>query len=158
MPDEATAGRDALRECLGRLLLGSHRLSPDELPHFVERELRASGIGDPVVYVVNHEQTELIALPPRDDLPPLAIDSTVAGRAYQSEIPLVTGSSPKRLWLPIRNGVDRLGILAGSGDDFDDARLTRCQEIATVVAQLLISKNQFTDAHQVRRRSRPMTL
>src|SRR4051794_7772874 len=104
-------GRAALllRECLGRLLLESHLLSPDELPHFVDRELRAGGIVDPVVYVVNHEQTELIPLPPSHESSPLAIDSTVAGRAYQHETALVTGSGPKRLWLPMRDGVDRLG-------------------------------------------------
>ncbi|HZX54720.1 MAG TPA: PP2C family protein-serine/threonine phosphatase [Ilumatobacteraceae bacterium] len=158
MRDEATVRRDVLRECLGRLLLKSHRLSPDELPHFVERELRASGIGEPVVYVVNHEQTELVPLPPRDDLSPLAVDSTDAGRAYQSETELVSGSSPKRLWLPMRDGVDRLGILALTGEEFDEATITRCREIATVVAQLLISKNQFTDVNHVRRRSRAMTL
>jgi hypothetical protein len=152
--------REALlrRDCLGRLLLGSHQLSPDELPHFVERELRAGGIDDPVVYVVNHEQTELLPLPPHHDLPSLAIDSTAPGLAYQTEAHLLTGSGPKRLWLPMRDGVDRLGILALSGDDFDEETVTRCREIATAVAQLLISKNQFTDQNEMRRRSRVMTL
>jgi serine phosphatase RsbU (regulator of sigma subunit) len=150
--------RDGLRDCLGRLLLRSHQLSPDELPHFVERELRASGIGDPVLYVVNHEQTELVPLPPRDDLSPLGIDSSVAGHAYQTETELITDGAQQRLWLPMRDGVDRLGILALSGDEFDEETVTRCREIATAVAQLLISKNQFTDMNEVRRRSRAMTL
>jgi serine phosphatase RsbU (regulator of sigma subunit) len=154
----STVPRDALRDCLGRLLLESHLLAPDELPHFVERELRATGIGDPVVYVVNHEQTEMIPLPPRHDLPPLDIDSTAAGRAYRNEVPEVTGTSPKRLWLPMRDGVDRLGILALSGEEFDDDTIARCREIATAVAQLLISKSQFTDRNQIMRRSRAMTL
>jgi serine phosphatase RsbU (regulator of sigma subunit) len=73
-------------------------------------------------------------------------------------MPLVTGTAPERLWLPMRDGVDRLGVLALSGEHFDEETITRCREIATVVAQLLISKSQFTDRNAVMRRSRAMTL
>jgi serine phosphatase RsbU (regulator of sigma subunit) len=138
--------------------LGSHELSPDELPHFVERELGALGFGDPVVYVVDHEQVELVPLPPRDDRPALAINATIAGRAYQHETPVMSGTAPKRLWLPLRDGVTRLGLLALSGEVFDDDTIMRCREIATAVALLLVSKNQFTDVNRLRRRSRGMTL
>ena len=111
-----------------------------------------------MIYVANHEQTELVPLPPQDGLAALAIGATVAGRAYQRETPLLSGGAPTRLWLPMRDGVDRLGILALSGDAFDEGTVTRCREIATAVAQLLISKNQFTDVNHLRRRSREMTL
>jgi serine phosphatase RsbU (regulator of sigma subunit) len=143
---------------LARLLDQAHDLAPSDLVPAVARELEPLGFTAVVVYVANHEQRALVPLPPFDELESLGIDSTLAGRVYQRAELAVAGPGADRLWLPIRDGVDRLGVLQLDHPTFDDELVAACKDLAALVAQLLVSKNQLTDDFIMARRSRDMTL
>ncbi len=156
-PSAPTAARvDAL---IGPMLEDSHELAPNELPEFIEGRLRACDFDDAVIYITDHEQRLLVPLSPRGSHPTLEVDTTGAGRAYQSAAPVdVAVGGSRQLWLPLRDGVERLGVLGVRAARFDDDLMTACMHVASVTAQLLVSKGQFTDQYQTLRRTRSMAL
>jgi serine phosphatase RsbU (regulator of sigma subunit) len=147
----------AMHALLGRLLDEAHVLAPADLLPLLQRELEALEFTDVVVYLVDHEQRSLVALPP-SKAEPIGIDGSLGGRVYQSASSALVGTDPVRLWLPIRDGVDRLGVLLLARTAFDDDLVAACHQLAALVAQLLLSKNQLTDDFVVARRRRDMTL
>jgi len=149
---------EAMQALLGRLLEDSHEMAPDDLVPLLTRELDPLGFVDVAVYVADHEQRVLVPLPPIDGRDPLGIDSTLAGRVYQGGATARTGSDPERLWVPIRDGVDRLGVFMLARSSFPDELVRPCEHLTALVAQLLVSKNQFTDDFHLARRGRDMTL
>lgn len=166
----ATAGGDAQEPCclgetvLGRLLDESHRLHPDRLAPMVARELAALGMSGVVVYVVDFEQHLLMPLG-GDGLPdqdPLDIDTTTAGRAFRAERvieePAEGSGSGVRLWIPVVDGSERLGILAVTVAAVDDVLRRRARHVAAVVASMVVSKKLHGDRIELTRRLRPMDL
>ena len=95
---------------LGRLLDEAHVLAPGDLVPLLRRELDALEFTEVVVYVVDHEQRRLVPVPPAE-VEAIGIDTTLGGRVYQTSSSARAGSEPERLWLPIRDGVERLGVL-----------------------------------------------
>src|SRR5205814_863075 len=68
-------------------------------------------------------------------------------------------SDGERLWVPIRDGVERVGVLLLAADSFDDALVEGCRLVATLLAQLLVSKLQYGDSLQrAQRRGHEMSL
>ncbi len=142
---------------LGRLLDEAHVLAPGDLVPLLRRELDALEFTEVVVYVVDHEQRRLVPVPPAE-VEAIGIDTTLGGRVYQTSSSARAGSEPERLWLPIRDGVERLGVLMLARASFDDELAAACEPLAALVALLLLSKNEFTDEFLLTRRSRPMAL
>jgi hypothetical protein len=87
-------------EPLRSLLQVSHRLAPDDLQ-------------ETVLYLADYEQATLLPLsgagvPERQELP---IEGTLAGRAFRRvEVVSSAPRSSHRLWLPLLDGVERLGV------------------------------------------------
>src|SRR3954468_22367174 len=146
-----------VQSLLGRLLDEAHMLAPKDLVPLLQRDLRKLAFTDVVVYVVDHEQRCLVPIPPTE-AKGIAIDATVGGRVYQTASTALAGTDPVRLWLVIRDGVDRLGVLMLERFAFDDELVAACTQLAALVAQLLLSKNHLTDEFVVARRSRDMAL
>ena len=142
---------------LGRLLDEAHVLAPGDLVPLLRRELDALEFTEVVVYVVDHEQRRLVPVPPAE-VEAIGLDTTLGGRVYQTSSSARAGSEPERLWLPIRDGVERLGVLMLARASFDDELAAACEPLAALVALLLLSKNEFTDEFLLTRRSRPMAL
>src|SRR4051812_27631508 len=151
-PPMMTAEMHAL---LGRLLDEAHMLAPNDLVPLLQRELHALAFTEVVVYVVDHEQRRLVPAPPTE-AEAIDIDATLGGRVYQTASTALVGKDPLRLWVLIRDGVDRLGVLMLERFAFDDELVAACTQLAALVAQLLLSKNQLTDEFVVARRSREM--
>lgn len=144
---------------LGRLLESSHALPPDDLPLLVDQELRRAGLDSPVIYLVDLEEESLTPLVGSGPTP-IAIDGTMAGRCYQTENPLIGEGdrSLARAWIPMRDGVERLGVLQVDAPAFDETLVTSCEHVASLVAELLVAKLQYGDRLAQIRRSRPMTI
>lgn len=142
---------------LGGLLDEAHMLAPSDLVPLLQRRLQALAFTEVVVYVVDHEQRRLVPLPPTE-ANVIGIDATLGGRVYQTMSTAMAGTDPVRLWLVIRDGVDRLGVLMLERFAYDDELVEACTQLAALVAQLLLSKNQLTDEFVVARRSREMAL
>jgi serine phosphatase RsbU (regulator of sigma subunit) len=151
--------RDPGLEMLGHLLDASHELAPDQLAAAVGRAGEAVDAEDVAIYLVDYEQTLLVPLPDGTNRPPLAIDTTLAGRAFSAlTVQEADSGAGRRLWLPLLDGAERLGVLGLTLPSVDDPMRRRCSWLATLVAELILSKAQFTDSYSQTRRRRPMGL
>jgi Stage II sporulation protein E (SpoIIE) len=143
---------------LGQLLEASHDLAPDELVAAVTRAGRAVDAEDVAIYLVDYEQTVLVPLPDGTNRTPLAIDTTLAGRAFAAiAVQEADAGAGRRLWLPLLDGAERLGVLGLILPRIDDPLRKRCRWLATLVAELLMSKDQYTDGYSSTRRRQPMS-
>ena len=80
-------------------------------------------------------------------LAPVAVDGTLAGRAFQLSQPQTQDEPPgTRVWLPISVGAHRLGVLTATvAGTADDAELERLVRLAGVAGILLQSKSAYGD-------------
>jgi len=112
-----------------------------------------------VAYLVDLQQQVLVPFLSQDgpgegsQLTPLDVDSTLAGRAYQTfEVQIQdVGIEGARVWLPLLVGTDRLGVLSVVVTDSDT--LTEqggllsilLARLAPITAELLDSKSPYGD-------------
>ena len=146
------------------LLDGSHLAPPDELPALASAAYRSLGV-DVTIYLVDHDQRLLVPLLAREtagDVPtgPLGVDATLAGRAFR-QAQTTTSDQPgqRRLWLPLRDGAERLGVLdvrVPGPADLDDAVLrAQCEHLAGLLGHLVTSLGGRGDALDSLRHTRP---
>ena len=93
---------------------------------------------------------------------PLGVDGTLAGRAYRTGSP-VSGEgadeATRRLWLPLREGSERLGVLEATVPAPDaDALTADAALFADLVAMLVATQWPYGDVFELVRRVRPMRL
>ncbi|MDZ5444358.1 PP2C family protein-serine/threonine phosphatase [Micromonospora sp. 4G57] len=121
------------------------------------------GADDMVLYLVDHEQRQLLPMPgpgapPRESL---AIEGTLAGRAFSMLGPFggATDGGGARLWLPLLNGLERMGVAevvtAAPVPDFSVAAF---EAVASLLAELVITRSQYSDTIERIRRRAPMRL
>ena len=162
MPRDLAA---AFAAALDTVLQGSHLMSPDELPDLAERGARHLGAQSAVLWLVDYEQAVLVPLlaPAAEPRERLTVDGSVAGRAFRLvEVLEVDLGDVRRLWLPLLDGVERLGVLEvvlpqGDGPVPHDLRHALGQ-VAHLLAELLISNAAYTDHYEWFRRQQPMAL
>ena len=155
MPTEDARLGAALRE----LLQVSYGLIPEDLPATVrDLAMRHLGATDVVLYLVDLDQTELRPLAPdRPELRTHGVDTTIAGRAFREERPVVEPAPDgRRLWLPVLDSAERLGVL-GVVDDGDVAPETWAH-FASLVGELVMAKQLYGDAIANLRRTGELTL
>jgi serine phosphatase RsbU (regulator of sigma subunit) len=158
------------------LLQRAHLAGAHDLPALFQRHAEALGVEDAVTYLVDLQQSALVPfLPPSgpqqdERLTPLGVDSTLAGRAFQQSQPLVQPLDPNdpdgtavRIWLPLLDGTERLGVLAVTAPDAallgdDAALLVRLRLFAALAAELVMSKTLYGDTLVRLRRSSQMGL
>ncbi len=152
------------------LLRAAHVVSAHRLPDLVRRYARELGAVDAVAYLVDLQQTTLQPFPPAGGpLPsrhvePLAVDGTLAGRAF-AHVDVLTqpGEGGRQLtWVPLLNGSERLGVLQVSVDPSDGGTQTPdrrgLEDFAAVVAELVMTKTMYGDTIVRLRRSAEMGL
>lgn len=157
------SGRHLADGLLGEALRRAQHAAPDRLVAAIAPACRAAGMRDPVLYLVDHEGATLTPAPSPatgSGRPfPLPVSGSVAGDVFRSQVPAeTTGPGGVRLWLPVSESRCRLGVLAVSADELDDERRRWCADLTEVVAQLVRTRQQYSDTfHRVRRRQ-PMSL
>jgi hypothetical protein len=150
---------------LSGLLRRTHLSAPADLPQVVAEQARTVGAHVVDLYVIDYDLMSLLPLPAsaddrRDAIP---VTGTVAGRAYTS-VTIVQAddgeAGRRRLWLPLLDGTERLGVMAMVFDEdaVSDGLVAVCERYAHLVAILLVTKGAYTDEFEVRRRSRPKTI
>src|SRR4051812_15147714 len=98
---------------IGDMLLTAHLVAPHDLPDHLARYAAQAGFGDAELYLADLQQKVLVPFlpkgqPDRDhQASVLGIDSTLAGRVYQSLEPLGQddGHGAIRTWVPVLHGV-----------------------------------------------------
>jgi hypothetical protein len=140
------------RAALAGLLERARLAQPDELAAAVAAAAAPLGL-NVWMYLVDQGQRVLhpVPRPPAEPPPPLAVESTVAGRVFMTVRPLPsTGSGRTRLWMPMLDGTERLGVLEFVVQDdtsVDDPELAAgCDLFGQLVGHLVATKLPYGDA------------
>ncbi|GAA3878736.1 PP2C family protein-serine/threonine phosphatase [Streptomyces lannensis] len=147
---------------LGVLLDRAPYLPPQLIAPLLAEEVARIGGRDVSLLLQDYAQELLVPLPGRKlhvSQPQQVIDSP-AGRAFLRgqvvEVPQTHGGV--RMYLPLLDGSDQVGVMALTLDavDADDLRLL--SRLASLVADLLVTKNAYTDQFFRTRRLEPMSV
>jgi hypothetical protein len=141
-------------DALVTLLERAELAPPDRLPAVAEAAGRALGTRI-TVYLVDFDQRYLHPVPAHGASPevtePLQVDTTMAGRAFRQVRTQrsSTGGRP-RLWMPLLDGVERLGVLEVEVSDAaalqDPDLAVQCGRVSMLLGHLVVLLSQYGDA------------
>jgi Stage II sporulation protein E (SpoIIE) len=169
--DDIPLMNDAER-AVGELLIDAHVLAAHELPGAFARHAEQLGVTRALTYLADLQQNVLLPFlgpegPALDEqVEPLAVDSTLAGRAYQ-HVTVLTHDLPgggTRVWLPLLDGSDRLGVMtvtvanAAVLEAAGGILMARLNRFAGLAADLIMTKTLYGDTVVRLRRQRAMGL
>src|SRR3954463_10722431 len=152
---------------IGKMLLTSHLLAPHDLPGHLAHYAAEAGFANAELYLADLQQKVLVPFleagqPDADhQASVLGIDSTLAGRVFQSLEPLGQddGHGAVRTWVPVLHGMERVGVLGVNIDvssDADEEETRRALALlADVVGGLVMSKSASSDPWLRLRRPAP---
>ncbi|MFJ6581239.1 PP2C family protein-serine/threonine phosphatase [Streptomyces sp. NPDC091368] len=164
---------DDLGPVLADVLAASHRLAPRAIPALVRDAGRRLGLTDAGAYVADLQQRNLVALlgseqarwPGADagngDPETLPVDGSLAGRAYRTETSQLSPpdeGTGRTGWIPIVDGIGRLGVLWVTAPELDAPLLRRCEALADLLALILSTKQPYSDLLAETMRTRQMSL
>ncbi|MFF5923711.1 PP2C family protein-serine/threonine phosphatase [Streptomyces flavochromogenes] len=165
---------DTLGSVLADVMASAHRLAPRAIPGLVQDAGRRLGLSGARVYVSDLQQRDLVALPASEqaqrstadggttDLETLPIDNSLAGRAYRTETVQLSrpdaDDSERTGWIPVVDGIGRVGALRVTAPELDASLLHRCEALADLVAMILAAKQPYSDLLAQTMRTRPMSL
>ena len=94
------------------MLRGSRLTSPDGLPGVLDAAADMLGV-QVLLYVVDYTSSVLVAFPGAQQVERsrLEVDSTLAGRAFRHFTVESTERGGSKLWVPVADGVVRIGVL-----------------------------------------------
>jgi serine phosphatase RsbU (regulator of sigma subunit) len=137
-------------------------MAPDDLAATVAAHARMLGVGATVLYLADYEQVVLrplagAAVPERQEL---AIEGTVAGRAFRRvEIISASGEHEHRLWMPLLDGVERLGVVEFVlSDEADADQQDDLRSFVSLVAELIVVQDAYGDVFSRLRRRKTLSL
>lgn len=151
------------------LLDGAHLAPPERIGSVVAAAGRTLGLGV-MAYLVDYEQHTLVPLRSGEDdlarkgapLRPLPVDSSLAGRAFRfvHAIGSETGGD-SRLWVPLCDGVERLGVLEvmlpPGTNPYDPALREQCRWLSALLGHVLTGTTSHGDAIERLRCAQPRT-
>ena len=169
---ELAAPVSAGERALGALLHEAHLAAPHDVPGLLERHAGELGARDAVAYLADLQQNVLV--PFLGPLGPavtrqveaLEVEGTLAGRAFQ-HVEVLTQDVPGqgiRVWLPMLDGTERLGVLAvtvsdeGALEDLGGLLRTRLLRYASLAADVIMTKTLYGDTIVRLRRRQEMGL
>jgi len=154
------------RDALVDLVAGDRLAQPDEFPAVVNAAVAPLAV-EATMYVVDQEQRRLhpVPLPGKDGPEPLTVDATLAGRAFMHVRPMSSPAGhghPARLWMPLLDGNERLGVLDivvhDAAVDIDDEEFrSACDLFCQTVGHLFATKVPYGDALVTAKRTRRMS-
>jgi Stage II sporulation protein E (SpoIIE) len=132
---------------LAQIINDSHVATGDQLSALVDRAVRPLGLSAEVL-VVDLAQRALTPVRPQPGTP-VAVEGTMAGRAYQlGEILSGSDGAGRVLWVPMLDGADRAGVLRVGLPPamVDDAPLRRrCWVLSGLLGHILVSKEPYSE-------------
>ena len=161
--DRANDDARSVTDALGPLLRASHLLAPDDLAATVAAEARRLGVRETVLYLADYEQAVLVPLPgvgvpSRGEVP---IEGTMAGRAFR-RVEVVDSTATEgthRLWIPLLDGVERLGVAEMDLPAAPGAELEHDLRVfSTLVAELIVVNDAYSDVFSRLRRRKALSL
>ena len=137
---------------------------PDSVPQIVRRlAAEALHATDVVLYLVDFAQVSLEPLPdpatgaarPSSE----AVTGTMAGRAFLTQEPVIaTREDGSRVWVPVIEGSDRMGVLALTIPAWSEEAEAGCTDLGLLTGYLIAVNTKSTDVYNLRRRRRHLSL
>jgi Stage II sporulation protein E (SpoIIE) len=149
---------------IGDLLRRASLTPPDLLAADVANALHDAGGNHLVLYVVDYEQETLQPVALAGDLldeqpKGVGIEGTMAGRSFRTQSVLSAATDGGwRVWAPVRERAERIGVLELGFPAVDDELLALCDDLGLLVGHLTHTAGRYTDLVELRRRRRPMNL
>jgi hypothetical protein len=141
------------------LLHESRRQAPDRLGSFLARRVAAFGMRELSVYVTDFEQRRLVPIAGSAATASIGMDDSSGGRSFttaaQVDEPTAGGV---RLWSVVVDGAARLGVMSVTMSEIHNDLRSLADSLAGVVAALLVTRGQCTDAYTALRRSQKFSL
>lgn len=142
---------------LGVLLDRAHQMPPQLIAPLIAEEVGRMGGREVSVLLQDYEQLMLVPLPGRRLVvgEPEPIVGSSAGQAFLDaatvEVPQADGV---RMFLPLLDGSDQVGVMAVTMETVDDHDRRLLRRLAGLVADMLVTKDAYTDQFtQARRRA-----
>ncbi|MFF1896972.1 PP2C family protein-serine/threonine phosphatase [Streptomyces sp. NPDC058228] len=163
MGEESVDRSEGFGERLLGLLLDRARLLPPQLiAPLVAEEVARIGGRDVSILLQDYAQELLVPLPGRKlhvSQPEPIIDSP-AGRAFLRGAVVEVSQTPSgvRMYLPLLDGSDTVGVMALTLDAVGDDDRRLLSRLSGLVADLLVTKNAYTDQFFRARRCEPMSV
>lgn len=146
---------------LGVLLARARTAAGYQLPGLIAAAAAELGGRDAMAYLVDVAQRQLVPFvdtaagaPPRLALEPLPVDTTLAGRAFQHQqihTQDAARAGETRVWVPLIDGSERLGVLSlvldddGAASIADGAFVRRLEQLSALIAEVIVSKTRYGD-------------
>lgn len=149
---------------LAAILASAHLVVPDDVPALLVEHGKVLGARDVALYLVDYQQRLLVPVPNPDGPPreAVVIDATIAGRCYRGVevLPTPHPEGGLRVWVPVVDGTDRLGVLELLFDEggWRDADEEEVAAFAALVAELVTTKSAYGDLFELVRRRQPMSV
>lgn len=160
-PEDLLSEMTPEERAISQLLRDAHTVADFDLPDLFDQHAVALNVRDAVAYVADLQQRILVpfvgAAGPghAENLEPLSVDGTVAGRAFQQVRVLtqpVEETAPEtRVWLPLLDGSERLGVLGVVAPSVRELEAnggvlqSRLMRFASLAAELLMTKTLYGD-------------
>ncbi len=141
------------------LLHESRRQAPDQVGSFLAGRVADFGMEDLSVYVTDFEQRRLVPIAGSAATGSIDMDDSTGGQSFTTAAQLVEPvAGGERLWSVVVDGAARLGVMCVTMPTLDDDVRALADSLAGVVAALLVTRGQCTDAYTTIRRTEKFTL
>ena len=147
---------------LAEVLAQAQLLDPAALGDVLSSAARPLGIGAVRIYLADIQERHLYLLTRPAAPPPegLAVDATLAGRAFQTgaiQRVRTPAGAPVQLWVPMA-AAERLGVLECTVRDAGEATLGHCRALASLAGLIIAARGRCSDACARSQRSQPVAL
>lgn len=146
---------------LGVLLDRAHEMPAQLIAPLIAEEVAQIGGRDVSILLQDYEQLLLVPLPGRRLLvgDPEPVDDTPAGEAFLlAKVVEVPQNGSVRMYLPLLDGSDQVGVMALTLDEVDDDDRRLLRRLSAMVADMIVTKDAYTDQFFLTRRRADMTL
>ncbi|WP_399891495.1 PP2C family protein-serine/threonine phosphatase [Streptomyces sp. BBFR51] len=146
---------------LGVLLDRAHEMPPSLIAPLIAEEVAAIGGRDVSILLQDYEQLLLVPLSGRRLLvgEPKPMEASHAGDAFlQRRAVEVLQEGGVRMYLPLLDGSDQVGVMVVTLDEVDDDDRRLLRRLAGLVADMIVTKDSYTDLFFKARRRAPMSL
>jgi hypothetical protein len=164
--DEPPAELEAqsLAAAIRRLLREAHRVAPDRLAVLAAAVAARCGVTNLWLWLADHEQRSLVRVSRGDVTEDLEfgegridLETSLGGRAYVSSKPVeVARDEDVMMWLPLLDGVDRIGVLQVQVADVDATGRDRLASLASAIAAEVTTRGAYGDVFVRARRRQGM--